>query len=68
MDGNEISSITPIITRGSCHHGKRRSPVTIEAMAVPIAPMARPMAANIPANLAASKVFSAGGFPEAVCV
>lgn len=63
MDGPEMRSIKPTMAMGICHQLRLRNPVRTDAIAVPMAPMARPMAAKIPANFPTSNGASAGGFP-----
>src|SRR5579871_6547034 len=60
IEGPEIARITPNTASGICHQERLRKPVTIEAIAVPMAPIARPIAAKMPAKRAASNACAAG--------
>ena len=64
MDGPEMANMMPTMASGISHTGRDRNPPRMEAMAVPMAPMARPMAAKIPANLPTSN--GAGGAASAL--
>ncbi len=63
MDGPDITKIIPTSDIGICHHANRKNPVITEAIAVLMAPIAKPIAAKIPVNLATSKGWAIGAFP-----
>src|SRR5659263_737893 len=54
-DSREIARMMQIITTGICHQVNLRIPVRTEASVAPMAPIARPIAAKMPANFAISK-------------
>ena len=65
--GPEMTPMMPRIAKGICHQASLRKPVIMLAIAVPRAPRARPMATQMPADLAASKgvggAAGAAGYP-----
>ena len=63
MDGPDTAKMIPTNDIGICHHANRKNPVITEAIAVPMAPIANPIAAKIPANLATSKGWAIGASP-----
>src|SRR5512146_886306 len=54
IDGPETASIRPATARGTCHNLRLKMPLTTEARIPPMAPIAKPIAAKMPANLAIS--------------
>src|SRR3990172_7204714 len=60
-EGHETTRISAANNRGTCHQARRNSPAMADAKAAPIAPIASPIAAKIPANLATSKGGGGGG-------
>ena len=63
--GPEITSMMPTNARMSCHHMRANIPFARAARAEPIMPIAIPMAAKIPANLAMSNGGVGAGLPSA---
>src|SRR5262249_32389954 len=65
-EGPEIATKTPRMASGICQALRLQKPVAMLARAAPSVPTAKPMAAKMPANLAASNCSSfLGGAPGA---
>ena len=59
-EGPDTTRRIPATASGICHQESCKKPVTSEAMAVPMTPTARPIAAKTPAKRAASKACCGG--------